>query len=211
MVFIDDTPFEIQTVKNMLPDVMTILYNRDTVYEQLSCFNLKSDIDIENIQHRNNTFKSNQLRESLKCEFSDYNEYLKALEMRVVIKESSPVEYSRISELSQRTNKFTNGKRYTVADIKEKAAFGCYKLYSVSVSDKFSDLGLIGTIGIDCNTDGNILDLFCLSCRALGRNVENKMLQLVNEYKVKKFEFISTGKNSNIKTLFNDKIIIRQF
>ena len=44
---------------------------------------------------------------------------------------------------------------------------------SVYLSDCFSDLGLVGVIGIE---NGKI-DLFSLSCRALGRNIEKDMIK----------------------------------
>lgn len=47
-----------------------------------------------------------------------------------------------------------------------------FKLYSVRVSDRFSDLGIVGAIAIE----GDELQLFSLSCRALGRNIEMTML-----------------------------------
>lgn len=39
IVFIDDSPIEIEAVKALLPEVTAIMYERDSVYEQLSCFN----------------------------------------------------------------------------------------------------------------------------------------------------------------------------
>lgn len=200
MVFIDDSPFEIESVKSILPEVTTILYNRDTVNEQLSCFNLKHKVDTCIIEQRNRTYRTNQQRESLKSEFQNFNDYLEALEMKIDIHQALPVEYSRIAELTQRTNKCTNGRRYTVAELKEKIQSGLYKLYSISVLDKFSDLGLVGTIGIADKT----LDLFSLSCRALGRKIEDKMLEVIAGESVNDFVFISTGKNDNVKELLGE-------
>ena len=91
--------------------------------------------------------------------------------MKVDVHKATPADLSRIAELSQRTNKCTNGKRYTVDQLVEKLENG-YMLYSVAVSDKFSSLGLVGAIGVEENT----LDLFTLSCRALGRNIEEMMI-----------------------------------
>lgn len=107
-----------------------------------------------------------------------------------------PTEYSRISELTQRTNKCTNGKRYTVAEIKERICLQKVALYSIFVSDKFSDLGLVGTIEIE----GNVLRLFSLSCRALGREIEVRMVEFIREHhQINYIEFYFTGKNEVIK------------
>lgn len=41
IVFIDDSLMEIEAVKSMLPEITAILYERDSIYKNLSCFNLK--------------------------------------------------------------------------------------------------------------------------------------------------------------------------
>ena len=200
MVFIDDSDFEVQAVKALLPEVTAIKYERDNVYKQLSCFNLKSNIDIEKIRQRNLSYQTNELRRSLKSETSSFEEYLNALEMKVDIHKALPIELSRIAELTQRTNKCTNGRRYTVQQINEKLNAG-YELYSVSLSDKFSDLGLVGAIGID----GNTLDLFSLSCRALGRNMEKRMIDFVRTKNVDFLYYIQNDQNKSLYIQLNMK------
>ena len=199
MVFIDDSPVEVEAVKSMLPEVTAILYERDSVYDKLSCFNLKSNVNITDIEKRNETYRTNQSRGSLKSQYESYNEYIEALETKVDIHEALPIEYSRISELSQRTNKCTNGKRYTVVEIKDRIIRENVKLYSLSVSDRFSDLGLIGAFEIE----GDKLTLFCLSCRALGREMEGKLLEFIAaKHQLHKIAFMSTSKNEDIKHIF---------
>ncbi len=117
------------------------------------------------------------------------------------IHEAKPIEYSRISELTQRTNRCTNGKRYTVTEIKERVASDGVKLYSVLVSDRFSDLGLVGAIEIE----GNTLTLFSLSCRALGRGLEGEMFNFVEErHQIDEIVFQSTGKNEDARSILLD-------
>lgn len=199
IVFIDDSDFEVQAVKTLLPEVTAIKYERDNVYKQLSCFNLKSNIDIEKVRRRNLTYQTNELRRNLKSESSSFDEYLNALEMKVDIHEALPVELSRIAELTQRTNKCTNGRRYTAQQIKAMIENG-YELYSVFLSDKFSDLGLIGAIGID----GNTLDLFSLSCRALGRNAEEIMIGFIREKNIEKSYYNLTAQNNELHFKINN-------
>ncbi|MDR3046758.1 MAG: HAD-IIIC family phosphatase [Bacteroidales bacterium] len=198
MVFVDDSPIEIESVKAMLPEVTTILYDRDTMYEQFSCFNLKSNTSVADIEKRNETYRTNQSREALKTQYDSYTDYINALEVKIDIHEAAPIEFGRISELTQRTNKCTNGIRYTVAEIKERADLEDVTLYSFSVSDRFSDLGLVGVIEIENDT----LTLFSLSCRALGREIEIKMLDFVaGKHEITKIDFKSTGKNEDIKAV----------
>ncbi len=198
MVFVDDAPVEIEAVKSMLPEVTAIRYDRDISHEQFSCFNLKSNVSMADIEKRNETYRTNQSRETLKAQYDSYGEYIAALEIKTDIHEALPIEYSRIAELTQRTNKCTNGKRYTVAEIKERIACKNIKLYSLSVSDRFSDLGLVGTFEIE----GSTLNLFSLSCRALGCDIEGRLLHFIaGKYRVSNIKFKSTGKNEDVKDI----------
>lgn len=201
MVFVDDSPIEIEAVKVMLPEVTTILFKRDMDYEQFSCFNLKSNVSIADNDKRTETYRTNGFREELKAKYTDYADYVAALEIKIDIHEAAPIEFSRISELTQRTNKCTNGRRYTVTEVKERIASATVKLYSLSVSDRFSNLGLVGAIEVE----GDALTLFSLSCRALGREVEEKMIEFIlDKYQIQKIEFKSTGKNLSLKTLLSE-------
>lgn len=198
LVFVDDSPIEIEAARAMLPEVTTILYERDTVYAQLSCFNLKSNVNIADVEKRNETYRTKQSREALKSQYDSYSDYINALDIKIDIHVTAPIEFSRISELTQRTNKCTNGIRYTVAEIKERVASKKVKLYSLSVADRFSDLGLVGVIEVE----GDTLTLFSLSCRALGRKIEDKILEFIaKNHEIIKIDFRSTGKNEDIKTL----------
>lgn len=62
MVVVGDSDFEIESVKSIHPEIITIKYNRNTIYEQLSCFNLKRNINIDVIRERNTAYKINAFR-----------------------------------------------------------------------------------------------------------------------------------------------------
>lgn len=194
MVFVDDSDFEIESVKSTLPEIITIKYNRNTIYEQLSCFNLKGNMNIDVIRERNTTYKTNALRNELESACSSFDEYIQSLNMHVDIHPSLLSELSRLSELTLRTNKCTNGKRYTLEQLKTIIYDDSYALYTVYLSDRFSSLGLVGIFGIK----SNVLDLFSLSCRALGRGIEDKMLEFICNMGAFNVDYKSTGKNEDI-------------
>ena len=123
-------------------------------------------------------------------------EYIEALDMRLDIRPARPNELSRIVELSQRTNKCTNGKRYQFQELANLYDDEDSFLYAVYLSDKFSDLGLVGAIVTAYDT----LDFFALSCRALGRGIEDSMMEhLLSRHSISKIFFKETGKNGEIK------------
>lgn len=206
IVFVDDSVFEVESAKEILPEVTAVLYKRDTIYDALSCFNLKRDVDIQVVRERTNTYKTNTLRYQLHKSSSSFEDYVSSLEMVVDIHETKNYELARISDLTQRTNKCTNGRRYTLENLKEKIELHNYKLYTVCLSDKFSNLGIVGVLGIK---DGTI-DLFSLSCRALGRNVEKQMIEFSLKKNVNKVCFCSTTKNEGIEFLFEKHGLIKK-
>ena len=222
MVFVDDSPFEIRAVESLLPEVTAVIFHRDTIYDALSCFNICESVDLTQAEMRNRTYKTDALREQLRKNMTDsgasYESYLQALKMQVDIHIAAEAELARIAELSQRTNKCTNGIRYTVSELKrltqnselsdgaernESEEGSGYKLYAVTVSDRFSDLGIVGTLGIY----GNNLDLFSLSCRALGRNIEQEMLEFLRVHGINSFRFESTHKNDELHRILQEKIM----
>jgi len=75
LVFVDDSIFEIESVKSMLPEVTTVFYQRDTVYDELSCFNLKQRTDLKTISERTSTYRTNIQREELRENASTYEEF----------------------------------------------------------------------------------------------------------------------------------------
>ena len=54
-------------------------------------------------------------RNALKTKYESYDDFIKALEIKIDIYKAVLSEYTRISELTQRANRCTNGKRYTVS------------------------------------------------------------------------------------------------
>lgn len=118
IVFIDDSDFEIGAIRSVLPEVTTVQYKRDSVYEALSCFNLKRDVDATGVKQRHDAYKTDEYRRKLKKHSQTFDEYLASLDMKIDIHEATPIEYARISELTQRTNRMTNGIRYTVEELK---------------------------------------------------------------------------------------------
>ena len=178
------------------------------MYEKFSCFNLKSEINLEDIEQRNNTYRTNRSRKALMDSCNSYDKYVELLSNNIEIHRILPMEYSRVAELTQRTNKCTNGKRYTVAELKKRLRNPEAHLYSVSLSDRFSNMGIVGAMEIE----NGELGLFSLSCRALGRNVENKMLEFITErYTLKSILFKQSDRNMQLLMLMQELIPDAEF
>jgi FkbH-like protein len=74
-------------------------------------------------------------------------------------------------------------------------------IFSVGAKDRFGDHGLIGVIILKTNGKRGVIDAFLLSCRVIGRNIEEAMVAFtagfLRERGVKNLigEFLPTAKN----------------
>ena len=89
----------------------------------------------------------------------------------------SPKDLARVAQLTQRTNQmnFTTVRR-SESDIQALLESGKAECLAVHVSDRFGSYGLAGAMIFRGGVDAISIDTFLLSCRALGRGVEHRML-----------------------------------
>lgn len=201
MVFVDDSVFEIEAVRAALPDVTCVLFELDTIYENLGkYFNLLRSGNRENNKLRTHTYQTDVLRQQQRLRLSNHEEYIESLHIQTRITVARENETARISELSLRANKWTNGIRYSRSELASLMGNDLFHLYSVYVSDIFGDLGLVGAIGF---WEGR-LDLIVLSCRALGRNIEQQLIDFVMNNQINHSRFQNTGINQEVKQTLMD-------
>lgn len=104
--------------------------------------------------------------------------YLQSLRLRVSMRVASEAELPRVSQLTQKTNQFNSSlKRRSLAEIQCLAK--SHSIFVVEASDRFGDYGLIGVaiLGRRSNHPPNFeLDTLLMSCRALGRGIEDAVL-----------------------------------
>lgn len=202
ILFVDDSTFEIENVKQRIPEIKTCLFDED-ILAKLSVFNLSISVDSANVDIRQMTYMDNVKRAEVKSETRTYEDYLIALESKVKIESAKEEDINRIAELTQRTNKLTNGVRFTAQELLNKLKSG--HVYKVVLSDKFGDLGVVGAMSVSRHGDMNYLETFCLSCRALGRNIEKQMAEFIkSKEEIEGCCFVYTGKNDNMKTLLGE-------
>lgn len=68
--------------------------------------------------------------------------------------------------------------------------------------DILQNIGLVRAIGIY----GNTLDLFSLSCRTLGRNVEKIMMDFIRQKNIEKIQYDLTSQNRELHFKLNNLI-----
>lgn len=171
VLFIDDNPGEIQLVRQILPEVYTLLADEDICYK----FNLypllkRYQITQEDVL-RQADVQASQKRQSLKNTL-DAEAYFKYLKMTLSFNLDHKEHFERAIQLLNKTNQFIlSFKRYTANDIKNDQ-----HILTISLKDKLSDSGIIGVI-VASNSENRLkVDEVVISCRALGRQIETLMI-----------------------------------
>jgi FkbH-like protein len=104
--------------------------------------------------------------------------YLHSLQLRVEMRLATEHDLPRISQLTQKTNQFNLSlKRRSIPEVKALGAG--YKIYAIEAADRFGDYGMIGACILahdPAQPAIPVLDTFLLSCRVLGRGVEDAVL-----------------------------------
>jgi FkbH-like protein len=112
---------------------------------------------------------------------SSLEEFLDSLQLDVRVQPITAAQIPRVAQLTVRTNQMNmSSVRRTEAEIAEICALNAECL-TVHVSDRFGDYGLTGVVIFRCVDDALTVDTFLLSCRALGRGVEHRMVARLGE------------------------------
>jgi FkbH-like protein len=204
IVFIDDDPIACAEVRANCPEVLTLELPQppETIPEFLDHLWLFDGVPGEGAG-RTTQYQQARQREQLRLGSATFQEFLAGLRLKIGIVPLAPGDLPRVAELTHRTNQFNfTAIRRDQAQLSALCQSGCAECLVVRASDRFGDYGLVGAIICDEQTeDGFRVDTFLLSCRALGRGVEHRMLARLAEVAVQRSKrwidipFIRTQKN----------------
>ncbi len=183
LVFVDDSAFECEWVKKRLPQVATVHLTGDASsfrYQLSQPGFFDSLILSSEDQMRNEMYAAANVRKQMLDSSSSLEEYLQNLQIRAEIKTPVKDEIPRLAQLTQKTNQFNlTTKRYTEGDIQRFIDTPESEIFRVKLEDRISDLGIIGVAILSIQENQAVIDSFLLSCRALGRGVEDALLTFV--------------------------------
>ena len=211
LVFVDDDKLNREVVSLEHPEVAVVKLPEDTslylkTISELNDFNTLSITTEDKMKGK--MYSEQRKRNEHKGKHTDINDYLRKMEMEVSINEADSFSIPRISQLSLKTNQFNlTTKRYSEQDI-EKIVKEGGEVYAIKVKDKFGDNGIAGVLILK-ELDGKmIVDTFLLSCRVIGRRIEESVIAFAisvsKKRKLSKLvgEFISTKKNTPAKDFY---------
>ncbi len=213
LVFVDDNPAERDLIKEALPAV-TVPDFPDKA-EDLADFaiNLYNDYFAKNVvtfedRKKTEDYKANAKRNELKAVAVDFNSYLEGLEMKL-IRVPAVDNKDRFEQLVNKTNQFNlTTLRFSASEISEVLTNKEKEVFLYKVVDKFGDNGIV-VVGILDFTERALISEFTMSCRVMGRNIENAIVEDFENaarkrgYDTLYAKYIPTAKNKPVADLYD--------
>jgi FkbH-like protein len=170
LVFVDDSDFEVNLIKDELPmvevlqvpkkeyeysmllrDILNLFYNPKATKE-----------DLEKVS----MYKTQVLRAKEEESITNIDDYLKGLGLNITYFIDDINGADRVSQMTQKTNQFNlTTKRYTKIDIENFINSENASVISISVSDKFGDNGVVGLAILEHKDNLAKIDTLLMSCR----------------------------------------------
>lgn len=217
MVFLDDNPAERARVRTALPAVAVPEWPKDpsdyrdallaVVREQFLRFRV-TDEDRGRIA----MYRAQAERKAMASGVQkDLESFYRSLEMKVVIGRADSTTVPRIAQLTQKTNQFNvTTRRYTEGEIARFAEHPGMRIYWLDLCDRFGPNGIVGVMILRESQAGRwAIDSFLMSCRVIGRTVEQAFLSFVaaelvaDGATVLTGEYLPTAKNGIVADLYD--------
>jgi FkbH-like protein len=187
LVFVDDNPAERDIIRRELPEVGVPELPEDVAnyaarVAEAGYFETISFTADD--ASRNRAYALNEERRAALEQASDMDGYLRGLAMTMTVRNVRPAELSRVTQLINKTNQFNlTTRRYTEAAIEQMANEPMAIAVSARLRDKFGDNGLISVILARPDPAlpryELLIDTWLMSCRVLGRQVEEAVLDVI--------------------------------
>lgn len=213
IVFVDDSEFEADLVRRELPEVEVILLPKDKPYEYsriLRCSGFFDSVAFsDEDRSRTAMYRAEVARKHEREKVTDLDDFYRSLKMKIQIKFSDDFSCPRIAQLTQKTNQFNlTTIRYSESDIRMLMNNPNTDVVYLKLADKFGDSGIVGVAIVKYENHQAIIESFLLSCRVLGRKVEEafllSILRLAKDKVVASVigKYVRTKKNSQTEYFY---------
>jgi len=185
VVFLDDNPVERDRVRQALgevlvPDWPVSPMDYKAALQRLRCLD-HPQISAED-RERTGAYVTERKRKASLSSMGSVEAWLPTLETRVSVERVDDTNLERVTQLLNKTNQMNLAtRRLTKAELFEWNQPDHHVLLAFRVTDKYGDYGLVGIGGLDLSGGENasVTD-FILSCRVMGRKVEETMLSVLS-------------------------------
>jgi len=182
-VFIDDSPVECGLVRQLLP-MVDVLQAPKRVYRLPELLRDYSGffrlVVTEEDRRRTAQYQAQRQREAERSHAGSLTDYLAGLGLVAEIGPALAEEVPRVAQLTQKTNQFNlTTRRYGEGEIARLHEDPDSLVLCLKAQDRFGDYGLTGVAIVVRKDKSAEIDTFLLSCRILGRRLEDVFLNRV--------------------------------
>jgi len=214
LVFFDDNPVERQLVRQAVPEVTVIDVPEDpSLYVQaLDDANLFDTVSVtEEDRERTAALQQNQAREVFEAQTSNYDDFLRQLQMRAFVEPITESNLARVTQLVNKTNQFNlTTRRMTEAEVRALVEDGAAYTATTRLDDRFGSNGLISVVMGRVSDGVLVIDNWLMSCRVLKRGVEamemERLLAFCRQRSVDRIvgRYLPTSKNKLVERHYAD-------
>jgi FkbH-like protein len=180
-ILVDDNPKEVQEVQAGAPQVLALLLPARAAeipafLAHVWAFD-RARLTEED-RRRGEMYAQRAERGRAARSSASLEDFLASLQLEVKIAPLEPAQVDRVAQLTARTNQMNaTCIRRTAAEIQRLSE----ECLTVHVTDRFGSYGLTGAMLFRVAASALVVDTFLLSCRALGRGVEHRMVARLGE------------------------------
>lgn len=205
MLFIDDNSVEIAEVTGVFPQISARQFDVREAAQPLSWLADISDLSIwsplnEDLA-KSEQYRQEAQRQRVAVSATSIEDYIASLGMVLEAGINRAEHVKRIAQLTNKTNQFNlTTRRYSEADILTAMEEG--KVFDFRVQDRFGDMGIIAVVVVR----GDEIETFLMSCRALGRKIEDDIIKYVLSKTTARpvmASFIRSGKNPMVEDFYD--------
>jgi FkbH-like protein len=216
-VFIDDSPAERARVREAFPEVLVPEWPSSPMdytmaLHHLRCFPARP-VSLED-RLRTEMYVTERKRREVRARVCSLEQWLVSLDIRVEAEPLSEASLDRATQLFNKTNQMNlTTRRLTREELWNWSQEPGRQVLVFRASDRFGNYGLVGLAGISLQDgerqEAHLVD-FILSCRAMGRKVEEAMLHVAMASahaagaKNLRAEYIPTSKNQPCLAFFEN-------
>lgn len=190
-LFIDDSPHEREAMRRMCPEVMVPEMPEDAARRPLWLRGLRQTWPIaltrEDAQ-RSAFYAAERRAEALRASASTFEEFLAGLEQQVLVTTTDAATVQRVAQMHARTNQFNlTTMRFSEAELRAMIDDPArYSVFHAQVIDKFGDHGIAIAAVVRFESGTAHIESLLMSCRVIGRRVEEAFLAELAEHAVKR-------------------------
>jgi FkbH-like protein len=179
IVFADDNPGELASIAAACP-VVTVHARPDGVETAAALAHVAGVFrwyaSAED-RLRADDLRASEQRDALRDVGTSPDDYLRSLEVRLQYFVGAGEHLPRVAELVRKTNQFNLSlRRMNEAEIAERMEQHAGNVIAIALADRLSDSGIVGALVGRCHDGVLEVEEMAVSCRALGRRLEDGML-----------------------------------